>query len=126
MELQNKIGRDIATALIRESRRLTNDNKTLVAILESTDLYEYYLNDPDYHFGNGDTTFSRLPRDRESAKLILPIEIYELWNTGTISKDERDNLTAMMEASDADFVVAEELINQFRNKRIRRHKYGNY
>lgn len=130
MEIQNKIGRDIARALLKSVAHLTMSQEPQLALIKATALYKFYQNDADYSYKAGQDLGSvkpdKLKRNRYTSTLIFPIELSILRQFDSISKDEHDNIVAMLKAGDADFVLAEELINQFRNKRVRQKKYGIY
>ena len=120
MDLQDKIGREMAKDFLKEYAGVHEWDPKKVDLFKNTDTYRFYVNKPRSQYDTKTHTFkiTKWKRTMLSAERILPFELNLLLKSKTINESQYDILKFMV-TNEGDYELGIMSINMFRNKRIK-------
>lgn len=136
MNIQDKIGRDQYEEMKAMFTLMFNGDQAKVDIMMNTKMAQFFkgrTTERSYTWTpvTGKTAgiprtskYSlKLKRDNQTSKLLLSMELDKLKVIGIVTTEEFDNIKAMMMSPDEEnLIVAEQVINQLRDKRLKKEK----
>lgn len=108
MNIQDKIGREEAKLFLEKLAPVHEWIPVRVEIFMNTTSYKFFANK------------EKLIRDRNSAKVLFPLELNRLLEAKIITNSDRETYQAMLDSEhEGDFTVLEHVLNTLRNQRLR-------
>jgi len=112
MEIQNKVGRDLAQGFLDKFESIHKNDPEKIKIFKNIKLYKFFI--------NKNPNFERSIRNVATAKIILPFELVTLVEAGIINQETSNNLIKMLASSnEGDHTIVEGCIDMYRKKRLR-------
>lgn len=113
MHIQDKIGRDLAGEMEFFFPELSD-------MVGELSLHRFFLNKPKEYYNNDKYTPRRNKRDWKSGKIILPFELTKCLLLEIIDQEQFDTINRMIK-SEEDYMLAEDMIEQLRLKRMKKY-----
>lgn len=111
MNIQDKIGREAAKDFLEEYASIHKWIPEKVDVFKKTITYRFFINEKNTE------------RDKNSAKVLFPLEFKKLIKAGIITSIEIKQFELMLSSdNEGDFIILTHVLNALRNKRIKLKK----
>lgn len=120
MHIQDKIGRDMVKLMLKDRTRDSIMQGSSRKDVFTRKLFNLFENRKTYRQDSFRMVVKKEERSKMTGLLLLPIEMKKLFRSKVIDQEQFNNLEKMINASDADFEIAQASINTLRDQRLKK------